>query len=100
MKRGNRAPTARANPPRKLNRRPLCIIQLSIFIDKYIVEVFANQRQAMIAAYMDYRGKNALSAYSFGDSTTIRKVEIWRLRSTNQGFLEARRNRIWEPEPN
>lgn len=73
-------------------------VELRIFIDKYIVEVFANQRQAMIAACMDYRGKNALSAYSFGDSTTIRAVEIWKLRSTNQGFLQARRNCIWEPK--
>ena len=34
-----------------------------------------------------------------GDSVPakIRKVEIWKLEPANQGFLEARENRIWEP---
>jgi sucrose-6-phosphate hydrolase SacC (GH32 family) len=72
-------------------------LDLRIFVDKYLVEVFANGRQAMIAAHMNYSGKAGLNAYSFGDPTTIRKLEIWKLRPTNQGFLEARRNRIWHP---
>ena len=73
-------------------------VELRIFIDKYIVEVFANDRQAMIAAHMDYRGKTGLNGYSFGDPTTIKSIEIWKLKPTNQGFLEARKNRIWEPD--
>ena len=36
--------------------------------------------------------------YSFGVPTTIRNLELWKLRPTNQGWLEARRNRIWQPE--
>lgn len=72
-------------------------VTLSIFVDKYLVEVFANDRQAMIAAHMDWRGKPRLDALTFGDPTAIKTVEIWRLKPTNQGLLEARKNRTWEP---
>jgi beta-fructofuranosidase len=73
-------------------------VELRIFIDKYLVEVFANGRQAMIAAHMDYRGGSGLNGYSFGDPTKIRSVEIWKLKAANQGFLEAQQSRIWEPD--
>lgn len=73
-------------------------VELRIFIDKYLVEVFANDRQAMVAAHMDYRGKTGFDAYSFGSSAAIKKIEIWKLNPTNQGFLAARQNRIWEPD--
>jgi sucrose-6-phosphate hydrolase SacC (GH32 family) len=72
-------------------------VELRIFIDKYVVEVFANDRQAMIAAHMEYRGQHGLAGYSFGDPTTIKSVEIWKLSPTNQGFFEAQKSRIWEP---
>lgn len=72
-------------------------VQLRIFVDKYIVEVFANDRQAVVAAHMDWRGKLALEGYSSGAATTIRKLEIWSLEPTIQGFREAQKNRIWEP---
>jgi sucrose-6-phosphate hydrolase SacC (GH32 family) len=77
-------------------------VDLRIFVDKYLVEVFANGRQAVLNACMDYRdmGK-ALKPYRFrfrdGCLTKIRKVEIWKLKPTNQGFLEARESRIWAP---
>lgn len=73
-------------------------VQFRIFIDKYLVEVFVNDRQAMIAAYMDYRNNTGLDTYSFGAPTTIKKLEIWKMRPTNQGFLEALKSRIWEPD--
>ena len=41
---------------------------------------------------------SGFDAYSWGDPTTIKKVEIWKIKSTNQGCLEARQNRIWEPD--
>lgn len=72
-------------------------IELRIFADKYLVEVFANDRQALLASYADYAGKNDLSAFTVGASTTFRKVEIWKLKPTNQGFREAQMNRNWEP---
>ena len=71
-------------------------LELRIFIDKYLVEVFVNDRQAVVSAYMNYQGASGLHGYTFGVSTTIKQIEIWRLKSTNRGFLEARQNRIWE----
>jgi sucrose-6-phosphate hydrolase SacC (GH32 family) len=73
-------------------------LQLRVFVDKYLVEVFANDRQALVAVHMDQEGKTGLDAWSFGDSTTIKKIEIWKLKPTNQGFFEAQKNRIWEPQ--
>ena len=72
-------------------------VELRIFIDKYLVEVFANDRQAMIASYPDPGGKPDLNGFSVGAPTTLKKIEIWKLRPTNQGFREARKNRLWEP---
>ena len=73
-------------------------LELRVFIDKYVVEVFANNRQAVVASYNDYRGKTGLDVFSVGASTTIKTLEIWKLKPTNQGFLEAQNNRIWEPD--
>ena len=73
-------------------------VELRIFIDKYLVEVFANDRQAMIASYPDHGGKPGLSGFSVGAPTTLKQIEIWKLRPTNQGFREAQKNRIWEPD--
>ena len=79
-------------------------VELRIFVDKYLVELFANGRQAALRPFMGYRdGGNELRAYVFNgrinnSPMTIRKVEIWRLRPVNQGLLEARENRIWAPD--
>ena len=73
-------------------------IDLRIFIDKYLVEVFVNDRQAMVASYGDYRNKNNLSAFTVGAPITLKKLEIWKLHPTNQGFREAQINQIWKPE--
>ena len=47
---------------------------------------------------MAYPTANCLGGYSFGAPTTIRSVEMWRIDPTNQGFLEAKKSRIWEPD--
>lgn len=73
-------------------------VDLRIFIDKYVVEVFVNDRQAVAATFLDYRTARQLRAYSYGAATVFRLVEVWTLKSTNQGLLEARQSRIWEPE--
>ncbi len=69
---------------------------LRIFIDKYLVEVFVNDRQALVACDMDYRAAGNLRGYSFHEPTVLRSVDIWRLKATNQGFFDARESRIWE----
>ena len=73
-------------------------VELRIFIDKYLVEVFANDRQAVVASHADYLNKPDFTAFTVGAPTTLKKVEIWKLRPTNQGFCEAQKNRIWEPK--
>jgi beta-fructofuranosidase len=72
-------------------------VELRIFIDHYLVEVFVNDRQALAAAYLEPRG-SGLDAFCVGVPAVIKRVDIWKLRSTNQGFLEAQRNHIWVPE--
>jgi hypothetical protein len=72
-------------------------VELRIFVDKYLVEVFANSRQAMLAAHMDYAGKRGLHAFTVGAPTAIKSLEIWKLKPTNQGFFDARENPVWEP---
>jgi beta-fructofuranosidase len=73
-------------------------LTLRIFVDKYLVEVFVNDRQAVAATFPEYREASQLRAYTYGAATTLRTVEIWSLRDTNQGLREARTSRIWEPK--
>ncbi len=73
-------------------------VELRIYIDKFLVEVFVNDRQAIVAEYPDYRDKNGLNAFTIGAATALKKVEIWKLKPTNQGFREAQKNRNWEPD--
>ncbi len=73
-------------------------LELRIFIDKYLVEVFANARQAALAAHLDCAGKTGLDAFTVETPTVLRSLEIWRLKPANQGFLEAQNSRIWKPD--
>jgi len=70
-------------------------LMLHIFIDKYLVEVFVNDRQAVVASDMGYQDANGLKFYTYGAPTTIRQIDIWKMKATNQGFFKARENRIW-----
>jgi beta-fructofuranosidase len=72
-------------------------VEIRLFVDKYLVEVFVNERQAIVATYLEYEAARELLAYSYGDPTLFRSVEIWKMKATNQGFLEARDSRIWAP---
>jgi len=73
-------------------------LELRIFVDKYLVEVFANDRQAVLAAHLDYSRDPSLAAFTVGAPTTIKNLEMWRLRPTNQGFLDAQAKPIWQPD--
>jgi len=72
-------------------------VELRIFVDKYLVEVFASGRQAVLAAHMDWQKKRGIDGFTVGAPTTFKKVEVWRVEPTNQGFFEARKKRVWEP---
>ena len=73
-------------------------LELRIYVDKYVVEVFANNRQAMLTMHADHLHKRDLCAFSVGAPTVIKKVEVWQLHPTNQGFHEAQKNLIWQPK--
>lgn len=88
---GTEAPFAVADLP------PGEDVELRIFIDRYLVEVFANDRQAVVAAHRDFAGRRDVTAFSVGAATTFKRVETWRLKPTNQGFLAAQKKRLWEP---
>ena len=73
-------------------------IELRIFIDKFLVEVFVNDRQAILAEFSDYRGKTGITAFTVGAPTTLKKIEVWKLKPTNQGFRDAQKNHLWQPD--
>lgn len=75
-------------------------LELRIFIDKYLVEVFVNERQALLTAYMDHQIAKGLYVYAYGATLTIRQLDIWKLKATNQGFFDARADPIWTPKTN
>ena len=48
---------------------------MRIFVDKYLVEVFANSRQAVLAAPMDYAGTSTgLDGFTVGAELKRRKL--------------------------
>jgi beta-fructofuranosidase len=73
-------------------------VELGIFTDKYLVEVFADDRQAMVTSFAEYVGKADLEAFTIGAPTTLKTIKIGKLRPANQGFREAQKSRIWEPD--
>jgi hypothetical protein len=44
----------------------------------------------------NWRDATGFDADTFSKPTTFRKVEIWKIKPTTRGYLEARENRIWE----
>lgn len=87
-------------------------LRINIFGDKYLVEVFVNGRQALLQTFMDYDKGREFSWYLFSggvslsaniwDTTIpnmhIRKIDIWKLKAANEGLIEARQTRVWEPD--
>ncbi len=72
-------------------------LELRIFVDKYLVEVFVNQRQAVVAAFPQYKDRLAIDGYTVGSPTKLKKIEMWRLEPTNQGMLSAQQDPSWQP---
>lgn len=73
-------------------------VELRIFIDKYIVEVFVNDRQAVAAAHLNGREARGVDAYTWGAPTTFGSIGLWTLQPTNQGYRIARKSKIWQPD--
>ena len=68
------------NPPFELKENE--DLTLRIFIDKSMIEVFANDRQAAVA-WHEYLPENLnVSLFSRGGELTVKKVTGWKMRST------------------
>ena len=73
-------------------------VELRVFVDRYLVEVFVNDRQALVAAFPGYGNRREVNALTVGAPTTIQRLETWPLQPTNAGYLHAKENRVWEPQ--
>lgn len=60
-------------------------LELRVFLDKSIIEVFANDRLAALAPYRYAPGDLGVSLLSEGGSVLARKVDAWKLRSIYAG---------------
>ncbi|MEY2846989.1 MAG: Sucrose-6-phosphate hydrolase, partial [Chloroflexota bacterium] len=58
-------------------------LEMRIFIDHFLVEVFVNDRQSMVAEYADYAGNTALYGITVGAATVVKTVEVWELKIEN-----------------
>lgn len=73
-------------------------VVVRIYIDRQVVEMFVNNRQAIIAHHRNYHGQPSLNAFAIGAATILKKVEVWQTRPANAGFLKAMKDRIREPQ--
>ena len=73
-------------------------LELRIFVDHYLIEVFVNDRQALVAVYPDYADRRTLAAFSVGQTTQIESITMWKLTPTHGGFWEARERPVWIPD--
>ena len=72
-------------------------IELTIFVDRYLVEVFVNNRQSLVAVHPEQNPKPQLAGFTTGATTRLKSVNVWKLKPTNQGYLNARETKVWEP---
>jgi sucrose-6-phosphate hydrolase SacC (GH32 family) len=64
-------------------------LTLRVFIDKNLVEVFANDRQAVVAAGK-YVPKNlAVNLFSHGGDILVKQVNCWKMKSIHQQGVKA-----------
>jgi sucrose-6-phosphate hydrolase SacC (GH32 family) len=72
-------------------------VEIRIFIDAFLVEIFVNNRQTMVAECATYAGHNALYGITIGAPTTLTSLEVWQMTPTTQGFDAARHDHVWKP---
>ena len=68
-------------------------IEITIFIDHFLIEVFINNIQSVVGIYEKFENKYQVSAYSFNGSFIIEKILIWKLKKINSGYKKAKKNR-------
>jgi beta-fructofuranosidase len=59
-------------------------LQLNIFIDKAIIEVFANGRQCITqVVYPEMENSNEVKIFSGDEKIKVKSVEVWKMATTN-----------------
>ena len=71
-------------------------LEINIFVDKFIIEVFVNNFQSVVGSYVNYKTNNNISAYCLGESLIIDSITLWNLKQANTGYKEAKKNKIWK----
>ena len=71
------------NPPFELKEGE--DLTLRVFIDKSMIEVFANDRQAAVAWHEYDPDDLHVSLFSKGGPVTVKKVEAWKMKSAYSG---------------
>jgi hypothetical protein len=72
-------------------------LEIRIFIDKYLVEVFIGERTTLVGSYLGNPLSKRIDGFTVGSSTRITSLETWKLKSTNEGFQQAQQNPKWRP---
>jgi sucrose-6-phosphate hydrolase SacC (GH32 family) len=57
-------------------------LTLRVFIDKKLIEVFANDRQAAAVAHSDIRKNPNISFFTKDAPLKIKKAKAWKMKST------------------
>jgi len=70
-------------------------IEITIFIDHFLIEVFINNIQSVVGICENFENKNQINAYSFNGPFIIEKLLIWKLKKINSGYKKAKKNKIW-----
>jgi len=60
-------------------------LTLRVFVDKNLVEVFANDRQAVADAHDKFQPQGSIRLFSNGDDLRIKKFTSWKMKSIYQG---------------
>ena len=72
-------------------------IEIRIFVDAFLVEVFVNNRQHLVAEYPAYAGHTALYGITVGAPTQLKSLEVWQMSATTQGHGVAQHTPVWQP---
>jgi len=59
------------------------LLFLDIFVDKSVIEVYANERQAICRTILPEDPSEAVGVCYIGDKTFVRKLDVWEIAPTN-----------------
>ena len=60
-------------------------LDLRVFLDKNMIEVFANDRQAAVASHKYAPGNLNISLFSKGGDVVVKELKSWRMKSIYAG---------------